>query len=675
MFFELNYVESIDISANRIESIQKHAFKDLYLTNINISHNSINSIESGAFENCVNMTFLDLSHNNISDFKLAVFDENSYAAVFDLSYNFLSNFSKIPLKHMAGIRLLNVSFNNITIIPKQTNLKLYELHTIDISHNNITDIADNIFQPALALRYLNLSHNALKRFRVATFGALSSLLDLDISNNYLENVPKDTFVKLASLSSLNLENNLLQNMVRPSLSLSVLRFKNNKLSSIDSEVWPVMNALLTLDLTNNTLNDNLVDENFASLLTLRELHLANNNITKISKGSFRGLNSLQYLGLNNNQITEVEKDAFGKMSIFVLNLHANKISNLSNLAFFQLGQLSKLDLSANKIRFLPSDVFKGIISVKDIDLSENYIERIDNKTNSVFEYCLNIEKINLRNNKISFLSKKSLPYNQWFAYKLRHLDLSYNVMPILTNDITIGTQNLEYLNLSHNVLQEIRLGNPLTCDCHLRPFYAVLHGNASIHLDLNNETCYSLESKNQINYFKSDILICPQDDEVNQVYPFLKDLEFRAIKLTKGLLWLSWFIKGKGDIADFYLSLKDVDRKLSIQEFHIPYDQRTFNISLNNIRANNIEVCLLSKDSKGNINKWLKNQCFVMHSEWKTLNKKCYRNFARSCDIYNPKTKTFSKLKSNKAVTHNNIMVVTISITLINFFLSALIIN
>lgn len=34
-------------------------------------------------------------------------------------------------------------------------------------------------------------------------------------------------------------------------------------------------------------------------------------------------------------------------------------------------------------------------------------------------------------------------------------------MPILTNDITIGSQNLRYLNLSYNVLQEIRPGKSI----------------------------------------------------------------------------------------------------------------------------------------------------------------------------------------------------------------------
>lgn len=194
--------------------------------------------------------------------------------------------------------MLNVSYNNISIIPKQTPLKLYELHTIDVSHNNLSEIADNIFQPALALRFLYLSHNSLEKLKVSTFGSITSLLELDLSFNRLVKVPKETFVKLVSLRFLNLHNNLLEKMIQPPLALSVLNFTTNRLSEIDASVWPVMNALLTLDLTNNTLNDNLVDENFASLLTLRELHLSHNNITKISKGSFRGLNSLQYLGLN-----------------------------------------------------------------------------------------------------------------------------------------------------------------------------------------------------------------------------------------------------------------------------------------------------------------------------------------------------------------------------------------
>lgn len=137
---------------------------------------------------------------------------------------------------------------------------------------------------------------------------------------------------------------------------------------------------------------------------------------------------------------------------------------------------------------------------------------------------------------------------------------------------------------------------------------------------------------------------------------------------TKGLLWLSWFVKGKGDIADFYISVKDIDDRNTIKEFHIPYDQRTFNISLNNINSNNIEVCLLSKDSKGKINKWDKHQCFVLRSEWKVLNKKCYRSSGRHCDIFNYKSNSFVKLQSNEANKIYHVKFIVLLIVYINVF-------
>jgi hypothetical protein len=42
---------------------------------------------------------------------------------------------------------------------------------------------------------------------------------------------------------------------------------------------------------------------------------------------------------------------------------------------------------------------------------------------------------------------------------LESIDISYNEIPIVTKDITIGTSKVKYLNLSHNSIDEIRPGN------------------------------------------------------------------------------------------------------------------------------------------------------------------------------------------------------------------------
>ena len=54
------------------------------------------------------------------------------------------------------------------------------------------------------------------------------------------------------------------------------------------------------------------------------------------------------------------------------------------------------------------------------------------------------------------------PSNPWFPYKLEKLDLSFNIIPVLTFDITFGTKRVKFLNLSNNGINEVRkfvLGN------------------------------------------------------------------------------------------------------------------------------------------------------------------------------------------------------------------------
>lgn len=59
----------------------------------------------------------------------------------------------------------------------------------------------------------------------------------------------------------------------------------------------------------------------------------------------------------------------------------------------QLTVLATLNLSSNSIQTVPSDAFKGLLSLRIIDLSDNRIERTENKTHSIFEPCLNLEEV------------------------------------------------------------------------------------------------------------------------------------------------------------------------------------------------------------------------------------------------------------------------------------------
>lgn len=105
-------------------------------------------------------------------------------------------------------------------------------------------------------------------------------------------------IHLLHFRSLTVRNNRLTKIFQLPISLSHLDFSENLLEEIPSiDVWPTMNALLSLDLSRNRLGDNLQDGSFENLLTLRILNLQANNITKPPWQALSSLSSLQYLYL------------------------------------------------------------------------------------------------------------------------------------------------------------------------------------------------------------------------------------------------------------------------------------------------------------------------------------------------------------------------------------------
>ncbi|EDW91002.2 chaoptin [Drosophila yakuba] len=459
MFTQMNYVELLDLAENNITKIEKNSFKDIYQAIINVSHNALELIETAAFENCVNITVLDLSYNRLTNFSRRSFDETTFATYFQLSFNHLTNLAQIPIQNMTGLKVLNASYNSITDIPKNCFPKLYELHTIDVSHNNISSIFNGVFQTLFSLRSIDLSYNSMREIKSSTFGTLPTLLELDLSYNELVSVVRGSLAKLTSLRQLYLNNNQLEKLFQLPISLNELYFSHNKLTKIPAGTWPVMNSLIYLDLSHNQLGDSLNGESFTGLLVVQRLKLQNNGISQPPMEAVSVMSTLQYLYLENNNITTLDRSAFGKLPVlFELNLYGNQVKDISKRAFEGLLQLLTLNLSSNGIQTLQNDIFIGLPSLRNLDLSFNFLTKLDNKTNGVLDDLLSLETLDLSHNRISFVTKKTFPSHQYIPYNLRNLDLSYNLMPILTYDITFGTKKLVKLDVSHNQINDLRKG-------------------------------------------------------------------------------------------------------------------------------------------------------------------------------------------------------------------------
>ncbi|KAK0094348.1 hypothetical protein PV326_011160 [Microctonus aethiopoides] len=710
MFNQLQYAELLDVSENEVTIIEKLAFKDLFLAKVNVSHNQISKIETGAFENCANITILDMSYNKIDNISKFAFDSSTYATELQLSYNLLTALNQVPLHNMTGLKVLNVSHNNIHSVPRQTFPKLYELHTIDLSYNNLSEIHNAIFQTLFSLRSLNLSHNSMEKIKPSTFGSLPTLLEIDLSYNRLNDISRGSLARLASCRTLTVKNNYLKKIFQVPISLGHLDISENEVEEIPIvEVWPSMNSLLSIDLSKNRLGDNLQHGSFAGLLTLRTLNLESNNITMPPWAALSSLTSLQYLYMQGNKLTRLDKAAFGLLPIvFELNLANNQIHTISPRAFEGLLQLLTLNLTNNNISYIQNGAFQGLVSLRTLDLSHNRLEKLDNKTHGLLDDCLSLERVNLSHNKISFISRKTFPSDPWIPYKIKEVDLSYNTMPVVTFDLTIGTKKIAYMNLSHNNINEIRKyvignltslrtldlsyndlsdiaedkifeppenltnlylshnhfthlpmkkiismpalqildiehnqfgsfdenfmkiinngtvlrfsNNPINCDCYIRPVKRWLSTLTEIPNEWKNFTCASPNyvAGKSLSKVSEELMTCHMREiQFHPEFDITPDIKFRSIDFDdEDDSWkATWYVTSRGDIADFYIVVREVGGSRAVIEKDLVYRERSFKIRNLPESTSKYELCVLARDSIGNVKHFRNSQCQVLNKQ------------------------------------------------------------
>ena len=67
-------------------------------------------------------------------------------------------------------------------------------------------------------------------------------------------------------------------------------------------------------------------------------------------------------------------------------------------------------------------------------------------------------QLNVSHNQIPFVTSKMFPESRWVPYKLETVDLSHNLMPVITRELLTGTKHLKHLNVSNNRLNDLRKG-------------------------------------------------------------------------------------------------------------------------------------------------------------------------------------------------------------------------
>lgn len=190
-------------------------------------------------------------------------------------------------------------------------------------------------------------------------------------------------------------------------------------------------------------------------------HIHNNGLI-ISKNLWNGLAKfytanktpeMDDISVDENGVQYLTIDLFRNFPLTTLNLNAetwkddNKITDLTNLNYFELDSFEKIDLANNQISSVANSL-KSMKNLREIDLSNNALTEFSYL--SLSESCLqNLTTLNLSQNKIATCDLTGLSQGI--------VDLSFNELQKQNLNFP---QNLDVkINLSFNYISEPDLSN------------------------------------------------------------------------------------------------------------------------------------------------------------------------------------------------------------------------
>lgn len=396
-----------------------------------------------------------------------------------LSSNLLTELSE-DLSLLPALTTLDLHDNRLQSLPKAVGA-LQELRQLRLSHNQLSALPLELFSLS-TLGSLTLQHNLLESLP-PELGQLQSLTELDVSSNRLKELPA-ALGDLRALTTLNLLQNQLSALpdsLGRLINLRVLECSNNQLTDLPSSLEQ-LTTLEQLFMRQNRLRV------FPVLPTqsLKELYLADNQITALPAEQLCGLVMLSSLELRGNKISALPEEALPS-TLSRLDLSNNDISSLPP-SLGLLPSLSVLLLEGNPLRgirrelltrgtmellkylrgrikeepgdaseksaglTLPSHAAVSLHNITTLKLLDYSNKQTDTVPDEIFEAAAghSITSVNFSKNQLSSAPSRLLD----FATSLCDVDLGFNRLPSCGPELC-GLLKLQHLDLRNNLLSDL----------------------------------------------------------------------------------------------------------------------------------------------------------------------------------------------------------------------------
>ncbi|XP_061721111.1 transforming growth factor beta activator LRRC32-like [Cydia pomonella] len=454
IFINATKLRSIYLSRNNLKFLPKNAFKGKTIFDFTIEGNQLEGpLERGLFEGLGMVKELDLSGQRLTSIENYAFAGLQTLETLLLNNNYVELLRNYAFKGLQNLNCLDLSYNKINTLDNVTE-DLISLQVLTLHHNKIAHISSNNFISLGSLQLLDLSHNNISYLGFNYYRSLQSLFNFKISDNPLcGTIVEKTFDGLSSLPSLDISGTLITTVNNGSFVgmtlLKELNISHSNITELQYNSLSYVGNIRTIDLSNNRLS--VFDVNTTDLRNLDTLLLNNNMLHVISQTVFTGLSLLRIVDLSYNNIRTIHGETFQK-DILNLDLSFNPELEFDVSLLKKTVNLAKLFISGTKpvSMLVTFENVKGLL-ITTLEMTHLNIQNIS----SLMLFNLQrLETLVLSNNAVSALNIGALSNLR----SLKQLDLSYNNLNYIQPGTFKDNTYLKVLNISHNKLLEITHG-------------------------------------------------------------------------------------------------------------------------------------------------------------------------------------------------------------------------